>query len=270
MGEPFIRLKLNTKAPIELGDFVGAFTALASEYERNARLQHPETEPYARLFVKEVRSGSVEALVIPVVMGALPTLMQNANELADFVRNYGAVLTGYLQPPTADDRSTEPQLRNYLDQVAAIANEPGSSLEASALMVENSETKVLATFKFDTRQARSIRRNVEARRAQITETTAAPFKRVVMTFTRSDTGKASIGKRSGERVRIDAIAAGRSVSLVYASEMAEAQIKHEINEADDNVFKKAFLVDVIADFRDGRPITYSVAHVHSIVDIDDE
>lgn len=270
MGEPFIKLKLNTEAPIELGDFVGAFTALASEYERNARSKHPETEPYAKLYVKEVQSGSVEALLIPVVMGALPTLMQNANELADFIKNYGAVLTGYVRPANAKDNSTEPQLRNYLDQVAAIANEPGSSLEASALMVENSETKILATFKFDTREARRIRKNVEARLSQIEATSAARYERVIMTFTRSDTGKAKLGRRSGERVRIDSIAANRSVPLVYASELAEAQIKHEINETDDNVFKKAFLVDVIADFRDGRPITYSLAHVHSIVEIEDE
>ena len=36
-GLPFIRLKLNTHDPIEMGQFVSAFTSIAAEYDRFAK-----------------------------------------------------------------------------------------------------------------------------------------------------------------------------------------------------------------------------------------
>ncbi|MDB5420490.1 MAG: hypothetical protein JWR59_437 [Brevundimonas sp.] len=89
-AQPFIRLKLDTDNPIELGDFVGAFTALASEYERYVRTARPDADPAATLFVREVRTGCVEADLIPWLAATAPLLIANANTLADFVKNYGA------------------------------------------------------------------------------------------------------------------------------------------------------------------------------------
>jgi hypothetical protein len=81
-GSPFIRLKLNTNKPVEMGEFVGAFTAIADEYDTFVRRTRPNVDPTATLFVKEVQSGSVEAILIPMAIGALP-LIENANVLAD-------------------------------------------------------------------------------------------------------------------------------------------------------------------------------------------
>lgn len=53
-GQPFIRLKLDIDQPIELGEFVGAFTALASEYDRFVKADRPGEKSDATLFVREV------------------------------------------------------------------------------------------------------------------------------------------------------------------------------------------------------------------------
>lgn len=265
----FIRLKLDTDQPIELDKFVAAFTALGSEFERDARTRHPDTQPEATLYVQEVKAGCIEALLFPVIAGALPTIVQHANELAEFVRNYGDALGIYLKPKKQPPSATEAQLRNFADQVTAIANAPDSKLEVAAISIENGQEKVLAGWKFDTKQAKKIGEGVEVQKRKLAQTHDARHKRVVMTFTRSDIGSTPVGKRSGERVRVDAIYPEKSVPLVYASEMAEQQIKHEINEAEDNIYKKAFVVDINAEFRAGKPITYSVMNVHRIVDLDD-
>jgi hypothetical protein len=52
-----------------------------------------------------------------------------------------------------------------------------------------------------------------------------------------------MGKRTGERVAIEEISP-RDLPLIYASDLAEQRIKHEVREADDNVYKKGFIVDV--------------------------
>jgi len=56
---------------------------------------------------------------------------------------------------------------------------------------------------------------------------------------------------------------------MYGSEVAEGRIKHEIREADDNVFKKGFVVDVMVKLRSGKPVAYSVTNVHDVIDLPD-
>jgi len=74
------------------------------------------------------------------------------------------------------------------------------------------------------------------------------------------------GKPSGERIVIEDIS-DKPLALIYASEMAEDRIKHEIREADENVFKKGFVVDVNVRSIGGRPVAYAVTNVHQVIDL---
>ena len=56
---------------------------------------------------------------------------------------------------------------------------------------------------------------------------------------------------------------------MYASELAEQRIKHEIRESEDNVYKKGFVVDVNVKMVNGRPSVYAVTNLHEIIDLDD-
>lgn len=271
MGErhSYIRLTLNTRKPIEMGEFVGAFTAIADEYEAFVRATRPDIDPEATLFVEHVREGSIEAILVPMAIGALP-LIENANVLADFVRNYGFLLRGYTQPDNRVGDATTTQLRNFGDQVAAIANEPGSSLGVAAIEIKDGKKSARAAFKFSSAQAREIRQNVDDHKRQIEAGAAAQHERVLMIFTRTDVGNAKLGKRSGERVLIAAISR-RSLPVIYASQMAEQQIRHEIRDEIDNVYKKGFVVDVNVELkRNNRPAAYRITNVHSIIDLSDD
>jgi hypothetical protein len=58
--------------------------------------------------------------------------------------------------------------------------------------------------------------------------------------------------------------------LVYASDLAEQRIKHEIAEAENNVFKKGFIVDVNVQTKGGRPVAYRVTNLHQVIDLPDD
>jgi hypothetical protein len=273
-GDPHIRLKLNIAQPIELSEFVGAFTAIASEYDRFVRTEKPDADPNATLYVKEVRAGCIEAELIPWVIGAaagLVALAGSANTIAAFVERYGGYLGLYKTKGGRHANATAAQLKDFGDQVAAVADVEGSSLEVAAIEVVDGEKITRAAFKFDTSEAREIRDNIDRHRRDMERKTDVQHPRVVMVFTRSDVGDSKIGKHSGERVRIDSIAPKKKLPLIYASDLAEKTIKHEIREAEDNIYKKGFVVDVNVEVRaDGKPIGYRVTDVHQVIDVDDE
>jgi hypothetical protein len=89
-----------------------------------------------------------------------------------------------------------------------------------------------------------------------------------MVFVQSNVKDTEVGKRTGERVVVENIL-DRDLPVIYASELAEQRIKHEIREADDNVYKKGFVVDVNVELRNGKPVAYRVTHCHQVVDLPD-
>jgi hypothetical protein len=87
-----------------------------------------------------------------------------------------------------------------------------------------------------------------------------------MVFSQSNVKDTTLGKRTGERVIIEAISE-RDLPLIYASELAEQRIKHEIRVGDENVYKKGFIVDVNVETRGGNPVGYRVTNVHQVIDL---
>ena len=267
-SQSLIRMKLDVSQPIDLGEFVSAFTAMAAEYDRFMRADHPDVAPDAALYVKHVRDGCIEADLVPTVIGAV-AFMAGVLTIDDFIRRYGARLAKYLKPGGRAADATKSELKHFSEQVAAIANTAGSSISVAAIEIDDGKEKVKAIFRFDSAEAQDIQQRVEEHKRELDHTARADKDRVLMVFTRSDVRSAALGKRSGEHVVIEAIS-DKSLPLIYASDLAEQQIKHEIAEAADNVYKKGFSVDVNVESRGGRPVAYSVTNLHRVIDLPDE
>lgn len=156
-------------------------------------------------------------------------------------------------------------LADYLRTVEAIAHDPNATL--SLTVFDDGNQRV--AFQFNTGEAREAERNLLEHRKELELTTNADHERVLMVFTRTNVAHATTGKRSGDLVQIESINP-KPLPIVYASNLAEERIRHEIADADDNVYKKGFDVDVNVEMRAGKPIAYRLVAVHDVIDLPDE
>ena len=217
------------------------------------------------MYVKEIRPGSIEGILIP----ALPLIIDQMDKIMiveQFVRVYGSRLAAYFQIGGRDDEASKGDLKDVMDAVRAIANDPNGTSTISAVEVSQDKTTTRASFKFDTSQARIARKSIESHQKDIDRTSAADHQRVLMWLKRSDIGDVAVGKRSGERVVIESIS-DLDRPLIYASELAEQRIKHEIRDSEDNIYHKGFVVDVNVQTRGGEPVAYAVTDVHQVIDL---
>ncbi|RWQ41860.1 MAG: hypothetical protein EOS21_11880 [Mesorhizobium sp.] len=269
MGEQpaHLILTLDTKSPIELGDFVKSFTSIAMEYERYLHEVAPQHSSEAQIFVGEVRAGSIIAELIPAI-APFAGEIEKAFLVAEFVKKYADRFAALLGYTVGKGPSSKSELQTFHDAVQAIANDPAGSAKLEAAVFKDGKKEIVSAFKFNTKEAKQARDEIEKRLAQIDRAGSADHERVLMVFTRSDVNNANVGKKSGERVRIEELST-KSLALMYGSELAEERIKHEIREADENVFKKGFVVDVLVKLRNGEPVAYSVTNVHDVVDLPD-
>lgn len=268
-GLPYIRLTLEAPEAVELKAFVGAFTSIASEFDRYMRSHRPDLAPDAGLYVGEVRQGSIVAILIPfapMIPDAI-NVMSQVLTLEDFVARYGRRLGFFKDNALPPEDVSKAMLRDFGDQVAAIAATDGSQLGVAAIEIENGEHRVRAAFQFQTDEARSIQDNLASAKRLLDQRNRADRERVLMTFVRSDKRDAAVGKRSGELVEILDITE-KPLPLIYASPMAEQEIKREILD-DESVYKKGFVIDVNVESRGGKPVAYAVTNLHQVIDLPD-
>ncbi|WP_371410084.1 hypothetical protein [Mesorhizobium sp. LCM 4577] len=243
---------------------------MGNDYERFIAERGLSDKTEAKIYVKEVRKGSIEADLVPWVSLFAPFIsqMDAVMLVEDFVRRWGGRIHTLLNGTKDELPQTSGELKDWARAVEAIAKDPDGKATIKAAVFEDGKRQIRAAVEFDTKQAKRAMNLIEERRQQIEHQSTGQRSRVLMVFTRSDVNDADVGKRSGERVKIEELS-HKSLALMYGSEMAEERIKHEIREADDNVFKKGFVVDVLIKQRNNEPVAYSVTHVHDVIDLPD-
>lgn len=265
-------LTIDTKQPIEVGDFVSAFSSLASQYERFARIQFPDLGKNADMYVREVRAGSIVVDLVPWAMAAFPVVISQMEQLLileQFVTTFGRRLSVYFGINGHEADATKSDLKDFTESVSAIANDPDASATLQAAYFEDGKKKIKAAFKFNTAQARVAQEQIERRKKELERNDDVDHARVLMVFRQCNVRDVILGNRTGETVLIEDISQ-KELPLIYASELAEQRIKHEIREAEDNVFKKGFVVDVNVQLKGGRPVAYRVTNMHQVIDLPED
>lgn len=270
-----IILKIRTKNPIELGDFVSEFTSVASQYDKFIRENHPDLAPDAKIFVKQIKKGSIIAELLPFVPFAIfgaheiVSNLEQINAVNEFVKNYGGKLKTYFRKGGEVEGASRSDLKDFMGSLASIANDPDGSASLEAAVFEDGRKKIRAAVKFTTREAIRGVEHIEDHRKKLERRDSADYQRVLMVFRQANVKDSAVGKRTGEWVLVEDIS-DRELPLVYASDLAEQRIKHEIREADDNLFKKGFIVDVNVQTRGGRSVAYRVTNLHQVIDLLDD
>lgn len=267
---PELVVYLDTKRPIDIDNFVAEFVGLKNQYEKFLRQAYPDIALEAKFFVKEVHSGSIEVILVSLLATGYSEMVSAASHYAveKFVTTIKEKITRYIHGKRVEDASKS-DLADFNKTVAAIANDPDGKGRIQAAYFEDGERKIREAFVFDTSEARTAEKAIAEHRLELEKKTADTHDRVLMRFVRSSIQMAKTGKRSGELVIIDSIS-DRPLPIVYASELAEQRIKHEIKEADENVFKKAFEVGVSVELVNDKPAAYRVTEVYQVIDLPDD
>lgn len=271
-GDPHLILRIETKQPIELGEFVSTFVGIGSAYERFNDQEHPDGRGDARFYVREVRAGSIIAELVPYAIGATPFLgmgmagIKHANDLTKFVDTVRDKLKPYFKRNGRAPDTSKGEVADFLKTVQAVAHDEDGNL--SLAVYEDGQKKV--AFSFSSREARQAEGNLLEHRAELDATSAADHQRVTLRFVRPSAEAGKPGRKGGERAIIDKLS--RSARpVLYASDLAEQRMKHELLEAHGNVFRLLFDVDVNVEMSaTGKPLAYRITAVHNVVDAEDD
>ncbi|KQM37937.1 hypothetical protein ASE59_11595 [Sphingomonas sp. Leaf10] len=268
-----VRLKLDTREPIALTDFVAEFVGLGNQFEKFVATHHPELRAEGEFFVKDVREGCIEADLVAFVGSAytatrLPGIIDAIDKgqiLTTFVRDIANRLSPYLSGKR-DEKASKADLADFHKTVGAIARDPDASALLEAAVFEDGERRVTSAFKFRTPEAREAERQISAHRQDLDAKLATDHERVLLKFVRPSVETGKPGRKSGERAIIEKVHP-KPLAVVYASDLAEQRVRSEMMLLDGNIFRSLFDVDVNVELNAfGKPLAYRIVHVHAVIE----
>ena len=250
-ADAYLEINLDLSDPIEITDFAALFAGFGAEFERYLTAKHPEYSGTARMYVSEVRKGSVVAQLF----ADIPDLIGLA-DAALIVLAFGALFNRRLRDLVRGkhlDGAKKPQLSDMSKTIRAIANDKKGNVTIKGLRLKDGVFSTEYEAVFSEKDARNALKTIQSQKEELDSVSASDHERVLMVYTRSNVGHAVIGKRSGERVIVSDISEN-TLALMYGSDLVEAQIKDEIKNADENIFKRGFVVDLNLIFFGPRPV----------------
>jgi hypothetical protein len=174
----YISLKIDFTQLIDVLDFVSLFTSVESQFEHFISARYPDFASEARVFVKEIRPGSIEADLFTAA-GLIVPLMEHALVIEDFIKRYYDRLSRYFLPAGRDETATKSDLKDFMGAVSAIAHDPDASSKISVVQYEDGNRNVRCALKFDTQQARQAIEQIENHRRDLEKTSGADHERAL-------------------------------------------------------------------------------------------
>jgi hypothetical protein len=265
-GGASVVVTLDLAAPVELADFLSTFAGLGAQFERFIRRERPDLEGEVKIYVKEVRKGSIEAELIPLAYNTMITVMDHAQIVSHFGRAMAARLAPLRTPGGRLPDASKTELTQIVDTLAAVAKDPNGKGAFKAVHYTKTGAKTDFQLEFNTAAAQQFTKELEVQYAELDVATDFDHENELLTFFQSNRRDSD---KPGDKGIIEAISP-KPLAVIYASDLARERIKSEMVGGDRNIYKLGFFVDVNVQHHAGRPVAYRIKAVRDVIELPED
>lgn len=256
--DQLFRYEFNNGNPVELQDLAESMMALAAEYRGfAAKAEDPAGDGDAKLYIKEIRSGSVIADLVPWAIAAIP-FVENFNIAVQFGQNLSSIMQWLLTAPfhslaPEGEQSVDKQsLENISQILEPVAKDPQGRLNLGIVNHGN----MTVNISINSAEANAIQNSAKRRLQKEVIKKNGLHEKVVMYWQKTT---ADPGKCAGDRAIIE------SISRKGVKTVAPSEIKALLMGGPDNPFRYAYIVDVEVETVRDLPVLYKVLSYHDSI-----
>ena len=131
-------IAINNKQPIELFDLTKSLVALATNFDRftSENGQNKDAKD-AKLYVKEIRSGSIIVELIELATIGLIPFAENINTILDFANYFKSGVNFYLKGEGVNPEFSVTELKEISTIINPVAKDKGSQFNLSTTVNGN-------------------------------------------------------------------------------------------------------------------------------------
>lgn len=250
-GEVLLTVKISNTRPVDLVDLTTSLMALAEEFRDFASRENEPAE--IKLYVRELRSGSVIADLIPIAQQA-DWVLDHKDILGAFVGNLSDLVEFFLRGKGNESGATKMPSREEAKRLSQIldpvAKDGGAQFNIQ--LSDHAKIEFHTHIHVDSIDANAIQNGV--RRFLGPDLPAQLVRRDQLMVL--EQVKNSTSSKTGDRAIIEAVWP-KPVRLQFLSDEAKAKVL----TLEENPFQKVFVVDVEVHSVGGKPVLYRVIDV---------
>lgn len=252
-------IHIENKRPIELMDLTKSLVSLASQFndyvKTTANVEHRE----AKLYVKEIKSGSVILDLIEIAtVGALP-FIENINTIVGFAEYLKTGFQYFLGNKEGKKPEFSTKDCNDFSQIVnPVAKDNGSQININTT-INGDVTNVLVMTSLEANAFQNIIKS-ESKQMLLPEP-KGDYEKVVMYF---DTTKSNIKADTGNKAIIESIDK-KSARVIFDTD----ELKEKILKGEENPLTTGYVVDVKVENVKDKLAAYKVMVLHETFPLDE-
>lgn len=259
--ESKLTVRFCNKKPVELIDFTESLLGVGQQYIRYIE-RHPEDAEAkdVKLYIKEVRPGSIVADLIALAPLAIP-FAEQANSIIGFASHAKSVVDYLLGRGEKPADIEKKDYDNYSKIVNPVAKDESAQLNLSVVI----NGDVTQTFNINYVEANAVQNKINRDLLDMKEPVERLQRKVVLYWYQARNDPKS---KAGDKAIIESVSQ-LPIKTVFGVE----SLKHEmLFDSDINPFKFAYVVDVYVETIQNRPAVYKLIEFHEkfLKPVDDE
>lgn len=253
-------IKIENKRPIELLDLTKSLVSIATQFDSYVDKNADSKENReAKLYVKEIKSGSVILELIELATVGMIPFIENTNTILGFVEYCKKAVNFFLKNEGEKPELKPTDYRDFSTILNPISKDNGSQFNLSTTINGNVELH-LNLSSTDTNALQNIFKK-ELEQLKIPEQLDDIKPSVLMIWfqARNDL-KSTIGNKGV----IEEISK-KPLNITFETD----EIKEKMLHSDINPFNTVFVVDVKIQTIQDKPIAYKIVKLHAFFDINE-
>ena len=256
------RIHIKNSTPIQVSDFTTSINAIGSSFSNFAQKNGCSKElSNAKLYVNKITEGSIDIHLVELVSIGIIPFVENANLIMDFAKHLKSVYDYFTFSKGEKPELTPGELRDLHDMITIPAKDSNGSMDIQVIKGDV-DNVIFSGCTFNYMESNGLQNRINNDLDSIKSITEQGeiYSRQLMTIYQLRKNPAS---STGNKAVIDAIS-DKHLGLVFDSD----DLKEAILESEQNPMMKAYLVDVMMLFANGKPAAYKVIALHDVIDLD--
>lgn len=239
----------NTES-IELEDLTLSLFSLSNQYRKFLTINPVAKPDTIKLYIKEIRSGSVITDLVAIVSPGIIPFVEYAQTLLDFSSYFTSCINWLIGKNDIPENIDNRDLKNICEFLEPIAKDKGSQISIQTMVGGT----IHITQNFNSLEANAAQ-NAAKRQMDLMKEPVSGFKDKVVLYwyqARNETGN-----QTGDKSIIESVSKF-PVKTIFKND----SIKAEIISGPENIFQMMYIVDVVVETVDERPVLYKIQHIY--------
>jgi len=253
-------IKIENKRPIELFDLTKSLVSLATQFDSYVeKYADCKESREAKLYVKEIKSGSVILELVEFAMIGMLPFLENTNTIIGFAKHCRDVINYFLNGEGNKPVLNPTDYKEFSTILTPIAKDNGSQFNLSTTIngnvelyfnINSTESNALQNkFKNEIEQLRLPEHNDEIKSS------------VLLTWFQA---RNDLKSKIGNKGVVEELSK-KPLNITFDNE----EIKEVMLHGDLNPFNTAYVVDVKIQTVQDKPAAYKIVKLHESFDLDE-